>query len=281
VGFQLRQKRNIGPDYFIVDFYVKPQMLAGCLWGGGGGVLGWGLGFLGVGGGLGTCETRGCGIGWGGGPAPAVVRLTPDGILEVRCGVHSHGQSMETTLAQIASEVLGISPAHVRVVLGDTGATPYSTGTWGSRSIVMAGGAVGQACKELKARLNHIAAWLLEVAPDTVRWESAGITAGSATLSVRDVAHAWYRAPQTLPPDVDARGLEVHTTYQARRDTGTFSYACHAVVVAVDTELGKTEILDYVIVEDGGVLINPMVVDGQVYGGAAQGIGTALSVALR
>jgi carbon-monoxide dehydrogenase large subunit len=229
----------------------------------------------------GTSVYHGWGIPMVPGREPAVVRLTPDGILEVRCGVHSHGQSMETTLAQIASEVLGISPAHVRVVLGDTGATPYSTGTWGSRSIVMAGGAVGQACKELKARLNHIAAWLLEVAPDTVRWESAGITAGSATLSVRDVAHAWYRAPQTLPPDVDARGLEVHTTYQARRDTGTFSYACHAVVVAVDTELGKTEILDYVIVEDGGVLINPMVVDGQVYGGAAQGIGTALYEEMR
>jgi carbon-monoxide dehydrogenase large subunit len=229
----------------------------------------------------GTSVYHGWGIPMVPGREPAVVRLTPDGILEVRCGVHSHGQSMETTLAQIASEVLGISPAHVRVVLGDTGATPYSTGTWGSRSIVMAGGAVGQACKELKARLNHIAAWLLEVAPDTVRWESTGIAAGAGTLSVRDVAHAWYRAPQTLPPDVDARGLEVHTTYQARRDTGTFSYACHAVVVAVDTELGKTEILDYVIVEDGGVLINPMVVDGQVYGGAAQGIGTALYEEMR
>lgn len=229
----------------------------------------------------GTSVYHGWGIPMVPGREPAVVRLTPDGILEVRCGVHSHGQSMETTLAQIASEVLGISPAHVRVVLGDTGATPYSTGTWGSRSIVMAGGAVGQACKELKARLNHIAAWLLKVAPDTVRWEGAKIGAGAAMLTIRDVAHAWYRAPQTLPPDVDARGLEVHTTYQAKRDTGTFSYACHAVVVAVDTELGKTEILDYVIVEDGGVLINPMVVDGQVYGGAAQGIGTALYEEMR
>jgi carbon-monoxide dehydrogenase large subunit len=229
----------------------------------------------------GTSVYHGWGIPMVPGREPAVVRLTPDGILEVRCGVHSHGQSMETTLAQIASEVLGISPAHVRIVLGDTGATPYSTGTWGSRSIVMAGGAVGQACKELKTRLNHIAAWLLDTPPATVRWEGAVISAGSATLAVRDIAHAWYRAPQTLPPDVDPRGLEVHTTYQAKRDTGTFSYACHAVVVALDTELGKTEILDYVIVEDGGVLINPMVVDGQVYGGAAQGIGTALYEEMR
>ncbi|MDB5776525.1 MAG: carbon monoxide dehydrogenase [Herbaspirillum sp.] len=229
----------------------------------------------------GTSVYHGWGIPMVPGREPAVVRLTPDGILEVRCGVHSHGQGMETTLAQIASEVLGIAPSRVRVVLGDTGVTPYSTGTWGSRSIVMAGGAVGQACKELKGRLKHIGAWLLKSAADEVRWEGDGVAAGGARIGIGALAHAWYRAPQTLPPDADPRGLEVHTTYQAKRDTGTFSYACHAVVVAVDTELGKTEILDYVIVEDGGVLINPMVVDGQIYGGAAQGIGTALYEEMR
>ena len=215
------------------------------------------------------------------GREPAVVRLTPDGILEVRCGVHSHGQSMETTLAQIAHEVLGIAPARVRVVLGDTAGTPYSTGTWGSRSIVMAGGAVGQACKTLKERLIKIGARLLEEDADQVRWEGGAVAGRAARLSLGEIARLWYRQPQLLPADVDPAGLEVHTTYQARRDTGTFSYACHAVVVAVDTELGHVEILDYVIVEDGGVLINPMVVDGQVYGGAAQGVGTALYEEMR
>jgi carbon-monoxide dehydrogenase large subunit len=223
--------------------------------------------------------------GWGipmvPGREPAVVRLTPDGILEVRCGVHSHGQSMETTLAQIAHQVLGIAPARVRVVLGDTGTTPYSTGTWGSRSIVMAGGAVGQACKELKQRLVKIGAWLLHEELTRVRWEDDAVAGTGARVRIDEIAHVWYRQPQLLPPDVDARGLEVNTTYQARRDTGTFSYACHAVVLAVDPELGKVDILDYVIVEDGGVLINPMVVDGQVYGGAAQGIGTALYEEMR
>ena len=77
-------------------------------------------------------------------------------------------------------------------------------------------------------------------------------------------------------PDVDPAGLEVTVGYKPDRDTGTFSYAAHAAVVAVDPELGHVEILDYVVVEDGGVLVNPMVVDGQVYGGTAQGIGTAL-----
>jgi carbon-monoxide dehydrogenase large subunit len=79
-----------------------------------------------------------------------------------------------------------------------------------------------------------------------------------------------------MAPGLDAAGLEVTVGYKARRDTGTFSYAAHACAVAVDTELGTVEILDYVVCEDGGVLINPMVVDGQILGGLAQGIGTAL-----
>jgi aerobic carbon-monoxide dehydrogenase large subunit len=223
--------------------------------------------------------------GWGipmvPGREPAVVRLTPDGILEVRCGVHSHGQSLETTLAQIAHHVLGIAPARVRVILGDTAATPYSTGTWGSRSIVMAGSAVGQACKELRQRLLKIGGWMLRETLTQVRWEDGAVVGTGERAGIDEIARVWYRQPQLLPPDVDPRGLEVNTSYQARRDSGTFSFACHAVVLAVDPELGKVEIVDYVIVEDGGVLINPMVVDGQVYGGTAQGIGTALYEEMR
>ena len=94
-------------------------------------------------------------------------------------------------------------------------------------------------------------------------------------MSFAEVAHLCYRQPQRLPPTLDA-GLEVVTGYRPEVDTGTFSYACHAVVVSVDTQLGHVELLDYVIVEDGGTLVNPMVVDGQIIGGTAQGIGTAL-----
>ncbi|RAR54885.1 xanthine dehydrogenase molybdenum binding subunit apoprotein [Paraburkholderia unamae] len=228
----------------------------------------------------GTSVYHGWGIPMVPGYEPAVIRLTPDGVLEVRAGVHSHGQSMETTLAQIAHEVLGIDTDRVRIVLGDTGVTPYSTGTWGSRSIVMAGGAVGRASKELKERLLKIGAHLLQEPLDDVRWESGAVVGKQDSRTLAQIARTWYLAPQLLPPDVDPRGLEVSTSYQAKRDSGTFSYACHAVIVAVDPVLGQTEILDYAIVEDGGVLINPMVVDGQVYGGAAQGIGTALYEAM-
>lgn len=219
-------------------------------------------------------------FGWGipmvPGREPATIRLTPDGILEMRVGVHSHGQSMETTLAQIANEVLGVDANRVRIVFGDTGMTPYSTGTWGSRSIVMAGGAVAQGCSILRDRLLHVGAFLLGDPAESVAWSDGGVTGPSGHIALNELSRIWYLQPQRLPADSDKGGLEVHTTYQAQRDSGTFSYACHAVVVAVDPQLGKTEILDYAIVEDGGKLINPMVVDGQVYGGAAQGIGTAL-----
>ena len=94
------------------------------------------------------------------------------------------------------------------------------------------------------------------------------------------MARAWYLQPQHLPPDVDRGGLEVTAGYRAVRDSGTFSYATHAAVVAVDPGTGLVEILDYVVVEDGGVLINPMIVDGQICGGTAQGIGTSLYEAM-
>ena len=229
----------------------------------------------------GTSVYHGWGIPMVPGREPAAARLTPDGVLELRVGVHSHGQSMETTLAQIAHEVLGIDTGRVRTVLGDTGTTPYSTGTWGSRSIVMAGGAVAQACKELRERLIHIGAWLLKQDRAQVRYAGGVVVGPFGEVGIAEIAHAWYLKPHLLPPDVDPRGLDVSGTYQTRRDSGTFSYACHAVVVAVDIQLGQVEILDYVIVEDGGALINPMVVDGQVYGGAAQGIGTALYEEMR
>src|SRR5262249_57416144 len=95
-------------------------------------------------------------------------------------------------------------------------------------------------------------------------------------ISVGAVAGPWYRRPQALAGDVGPRGLEVTAGYKAQRDTGTFTYAAHAAVVAVDPDTGVIEILDYVVVEDGGTLVNPMIVDGQILGGTAQGIGTWL-----
>ena len=224
----------------------------------------------------GTSVYQGWGIPMVPGHEQASARLTPDGGLELRVGVHSHGQGLETTLAQIAHEILGIEPARVSLIHGDTALTPYSTGTWGSRCAVMAGGAVSAACRMLAERAKQIGARLLQTDPGSVSVVGGRVVGPGGSVGLAEVARVWYRAPQHLPDDVDPAGLEVTIGYKPLRDTGTFSYACHAARVAVDVETGAVEILDYVVVEDGGRLINPIIVDGQVHGGLAQGIGTAL-----
>jgi carbon-monoxide dehydrogenase large subunit len=210
----------------------------------------------------------------------ALARLTADGDLEIRVGTHSHGQGHETTFAQIAHQVLGVEFDRIKVLQGDTLFTPFSTATWGSRGIVMGGGAVGEACKVLGTRAARIGAWLLQADPSEVRIENGAVHGRAGSVTLKEVARAWYLQPQHLPSDVDKGGLEVAAGYRAARDSGTFSYATHAAVVAVDPGTGLVEILDYVVVEDGGVLINPMIVDGQICGGTAQGIGTCLYEAM-
>lgn len=224
----------------------------------------------------GTSVYAGWGIPMVPGFEQAYLRMTPDGGLEVRVGVHSHGQGLETTLAQVAHEILGIGVAAVKVVHGDTAYTPYSTGTWGSRCAVVAGGAVATACETLADRLTAIGAHLLQSDQESVTLADGAVRGPGGSVSVADIARTWYRRPQDLPAEVAPAGLEVTEGYKPVRDSGTFSYAAHACTVAVDTEIGDVQVLDYVIVEDGGVLINPMVVDGQVFGGMAQGLGTAL-----
>ena len=211
----------------------------------------------------------------------AMVRMTPDGGLEIRVGVHSHGQGMETTFAQIAHEVLGIDLSKMRVMHGDTGQTPYSSGTYASRSLVMSGGAVSQACQKLLPQLLNIGAHLLQAKVTDVVLEGGSVCCGERRVSLSDIAKAWYLSPQLLPPDVDPAGLEATVGYKPRVDTGAFSYATHVALVAVDPKMGGVEILDYVVVEDCGVLVNPMVVEGQTIGGVAQGIGTALYEEMR
>ncbi|HEY7244970.1 MAG TPA: xanthine dehydrogenase family protein molybdopterin-binding subunit [Xanthobacteraceae bacterium] len=210
----------------------------------------------------------------------ATVRLTTDAGLEVRVGTHSHGQGHETTLAQVAHEILGIELQRIKVLQGDTLCCPFSTGTWGSRTIVMAGGAVAEASRLLGERVKRIGAWLLQTDVGKTHLARGRVHASAASVGLHEIARAWYLQPQSLPPDVDRGGLEVTAGYRPAHDAGTFSYASHAAVVAVDAGSGHVEILDYVVVEDGGRLVNPMVVDGQVRGGTAQGIGTCLFEAM-
>jgi aerobic carbon-monoxide dehydrogenase large subunit len=244
-------------------------------------LLGVGLSFFCEQGGHGTSVVAAWGRPVVPGPEQAVVRLTADGHVEIRVGTHSHGQGHETTFAQIAHEILGVGLDKIKLIQGDTLYTPYSTGTWGSRCAVLGGGAVARAARQIATRAAVIGAWLLQknVADVKVAGGSVVTPDGSA-VTLREVARAWYLQPQNLPPAVESSGLEAIAGYAADRDSGTFSYSAHAAVVLIDPMTGMVEILDYVVVEDGGVLVNPMIVDGQVCGGTAQGIGTCLYEAM-
>lgn len=239
-------------------------------------LIGVGFAFFNEQGAVGTAVYAKWGIPMTPGFEQASVRLAPDGVLELRVGIQSHGQGLETSLAQVAHEVLGIGPENVKVVHGDTALTPFSIGTWGSRSMVMVGGAVAAACRELAKRIAAIGAHLMQTPLDSVTVERGRVVGPAGSIGIADIANTWYATPQDLPADVHTGGLEVTAGYKPLRDSGTFSYAAHVALVAVDPDIGQVEILDYVVVEDGGTLVNPMIVEGQVFGGTAQGIGTAL-----
>ncbi|MEO1197810.1 MAG: xanthine dehydrogenase family protein molybdopterin-binding subunit [Pseudomonadota bacterium] len=206
---------------------------------------------------------------------PAVARLLPDGGLVLEVGIQNHGQGLETTLAQVACEELGIDPADIVVRHGDSSLSPYGMGTFASRSMVMSGGAVGEACKLLKAKIVRIAGHLMQVDPAEVTLASGRALAGEGSISLAEIGAAGCLHPERLPPGLDP-GLHVSAVYQPSVGSGAFSYASHAVRVAVDPELGTVRLLDYVVAHDCGTVVNPMVVEGQVVGGVAQGIGTAL-----
>ena len=189
----------------------------------------------------GTSVYYGWGIPMVPGYEQATARLTPDGGLELRVGVQSHGQSLETTLAQVAHEILGIDVAKIKVVHGDTAMTPYSTGTWGSRCMVMAGGAVSMACKEIAKRAAKIGAQLLQADAAQVTVRGGEVVGPRGSITLREIARTWYLKPQNLPNDVDLGGMEATIGYRPNPDSGTFSYATHAAIVAVDPEIGDVE----------------------------------------
>lgn len=224
----------------------------------------------------GTRAFVGAGMPFTPGAEPATVRVTPDGGVEIRVGVQSHGQGMETSLAQIAHEVLGVDIKKMSVVHGDTELTPFSTGTYASRSITMAGGAVGEACKTLAARLGKIAAYLLQANQDDLELRDGSFHTASNSMSIGELARIWYTKPEMLSNELSLDSLELTGMYRPTTDNGQYSYGSHGAVVAIEIATGKVELLDYVITEDCGVRVNPMIVEGQTYGGAAQGIGTAL-----
>ncbi|MGA2817161.1 MAG: xanthine dehydrogenase family protein molybdopterin-binding subunit, partial [Xanthobacteraceae bacterium] len=209
-------------------------------------------------------------------PGWETVELTmdPSGHLELRIGASPHGQGLPTTLAQLVADELGLSPDRIKVVHGDTDRTPYGWGTFASRSLVIAGGASVLAARKVHTKLKKIASHLLEAATDDIVLEDgvARVAGTDRAIPIEELARAAYHQLHLFKGEIDPAISET-ATYDP---PGTFSNACHASIVEVDPETGRVTIERFVVAEDAGRLVNPMIVDGQVVGGVAQGIGNAL-----
>jgi len=205
----------------------------------------------------------------------ALVRMDPTGEVIVTTGTCGHGQGHETTFAQIVADRLGVHPDQVRLRQGDTDLASYGWGTWGSRSVVIGGGAAGRAADMVAGQLKKIAASQLEASPADI--ELAGGTArvrgdDTAAIGIPELARLAHFQAHRLAEDL-RYGLEARATFDP---PGTFSNSCHAVMVVIDPGTCAIRLHRYLVVEDCGVVINPMVVDGQVRGGVTQGAAAAL-----
>ncbi|SLN70662.1 xanthine dehydrogenase family protein molybdopterin-binding subunit [Roseisalinus antarcticus] len=199
--------------------------------------------------------------------------MGPSGQVTLRIGASPHGQGLKTALAQLLADQLGVAPERIRVISGDTDASPYGWGTFASRSMVISGGASKIASGQLADKLRAIAGVLLEVDPSGVELKDglALATGTNKSLSIAEVARAAHHQSHRF--EGMAPGLKEQAFYDP---SGTFSNAAHVCEVELDPETCGVRITRFLVVEDAGRLINPMIVDGQIAGGVAQGIATAL-----
>jgi aerobic carbon-monoxide dehydrogenase large subunit len=210
-----------------------------------------------------------------GGWDAAQVRCQPSGKVTLYIGTSPHGQGHETVWAQIAADELGVTPDDVEVLHGDTSTSPLGMDTYGSRSIAIGGAALHYALEKVKAKARTLAAHELEVAEDDLEFDKGAFSVRGAPDKVRTISDlavtAWtaHDLPEGFEPDLTATA-----TWDPKNFT--WPYGTHVCVAEVDTETGATELLRYVAVDDCGVVINPMIVDGQVHGGIAFGIAEAL-----
>ncbi len=202
------------------------------------------------------------------------VSVDPSGFVEARIGSSPHGQGLRTTLAQIIADELGIPPDLIKVVHGDTDTAPYGWGTFASRSLVISGGATLIAARKVRAKLIKIASHMLEAAESDIVLEDgqAKIAGTDRSVTVAAMAREIYTQTHRFKGELEP-GLSESGTYDP---PGTFSNACHVAIVQLDPETGFVKVERYLVAEDAGRIINPMIADGQVHGGIAQGIGNAL-----
>lgn len=197
------------------------------------------------------------------------------GRVSVAVSTPSQGQKQRTTFAQLLAEALGIPHSSIDVTLGDTATTPYGSGTFASRSLVSGGGALVMGARKLREKLVQICAARWEVDPADLRYENGGVETAdhSRRLSFQQLAKIAHEPFQEMPSGIEP-GLFIQTSYNP--PPAATSAAAHLVLVEVDQGTGAVTILDYQVVEDCGRIINKQVVDGQLRGGIAQGIGIAL-----
>jgi carbon-monoxide dehydrogenase large subunit len=202
------------------------------------------------------------------------VRVHPTGSVTVFTGAHSHGQGHETTFAQIVSDRLGVSADQVEVVHGDTGSVPFGMGTYGSRSLAVGGSAIYNALEKVIEKGTKIAAHLMEASPEDVTFENGSFSVAGTDKSVAlgDVALTAY-VPHNYPEGLEP-GLEETAFYGPKNFT--FPAGAHVVEVEIDPETGVVELVNVCAADDVGTIVNPMIVEGQMHGGLAQGIGQAL-----
>ncbi|HJZ88230.1 MAG TPA: xanthine dehydrogenase family protein molybdopterin-binding subunit [Polyangia bacterium] len=205
----------------------------------------------------------------------ATVRVHPTGGVTVMTGSHSHGQGHETTFAQLVVERLGIPLDSVEIVHGDTDKIPFGMGTYGSRSIAVGGSAIVRALDKVVAKGKKIAAHLLEASEADVEFKDGKfvVVGTDRAKAFAEVAFAAY-VPHNYPHETLEPGLEESAFYDPKNFT--FPAGCHVVEVEVDPETGVTRVVDVAVADDVGRVINPLLVEGQIHGGLAQGIGQAL-----
>ncbi len=205
----------------------------------------------------------------------ANVRVHPTGSVSVFTGTHSHGQGHETTFAQLVSDQLGVPFSQVEVVHGDTARIPFGMGTYGSRSLAVGGSAMVKAIDKIVAKGRKIAAHLLEAAVEDIEFKQGKFTVAGTDRSktLAEIALTAY-VPHNYPIEELEPGLDETAFY----DPKNFTYpgGCHVCEVEIDPETGVVSVVNFTAVDDVGRVVNPMIVEGQVQGGVAQGIGQAL-----
>jgi aerobic carbon-monoxide dehydrogenase large subunit len=205
----------------------------------------------------------------------AEVRVNPTGSVEILTGCHAHGQGHETTFAQVVSERLGIPIDNVSVVHGDTDKVQFGMGTYGSRSGAVGMSALVQALDKVEAKAKKVASFMLEAAENDIEFKDGKFTVAGTDKSAAwgDVALNAYIAHKFTGQELEP-GLKETAFYDPTNFT--FPAGCHICEVEIDAETGRTDIVGWTAVDDFGVVVNPMIVEGQVHGGIAQGVGQAL-----